>query len=190
VNIAKAKEILGNEFAFMARDTDKIVQQLNLPTKAEVLDIGTGTGSMAIILALNGHHVLTGEPEDDDSSYAGLNWLENARKVEIDPLITFKAFNAREMPFEDDTFDGIFSLGAFHHIEEDHRTRALQECIRTSKAEAPICLFEPNQNCITFIKKRDPTHPDVTDPSEYIQDLDLGCRKIPGTLFDAFIFRK
>ena len=94
------------------------------------------------------------------------------------------------MPFEDNTFDAIFSLGSLHHIDKKYRVNVLRECIRTSKAKALICFFEPNQNGIKIIKELDPSHPDTADPNEYAQGLNVESQKIEGTLFDAFIFQK
>ena len=70
MNLNTAKEVLGKEFAFTADFVNEIIQNLNLPKNARILDIGTGMGNMAIMLALNGYKVLTGEPETDDSIYA------------------------------------------------------------------------------------------------------------------------
>ena len=169
MNLTDAKEILGKMFSFSAVDTNKAIQDLNLPKKSKILDVGTGMGNLAITLALNGYKVLTGEPGDDESIYAKQNWHDSAKKVDVDHLIEFKSFDAREIPFEDSSFDAIFSLGTFHHIEEADRNKVIKEFIRVTNSNSIICFFEPNQKSIKIIREFDSSHPDAADPSNYIQ---------------------
>lgn len=138
MNITQAKEILGKPFGFIIEDANELIRYLKLPQNAKIMDVGTGMGYFAIILALNGYTVLTGEPESDNSIYAGQDWLGNARKVGVDHLINFRAFDAKEMMFDANTFDASFFFGVLHHVKENSRQEVLHESVRTSKRKAII----------------------------------------------------
>ena len=75
MNIVEVLESFGKRFSIPAIDSNAVIQEVNVPKSAKILDVGTGMGIMAITLALNGYNVLTGEPSDDDSIYAKQYWL-------------------------------------------------------------------------------------------------------------------
>ena len=190
LSITKAIEVLGKEYSFSAVDTDKVIKELHLPKDALILEVGTGMGSLSITLALNGYKVITGEPSDDDTIYANQNWLQNAKKVKVDHLIEFQPFDANDIPYEDRTFDAIFCQGTLHHITESERIAVVQEFIRTTKSNAIICFFEPNQKSIKMIRESDASHPDAADPNKYTDGLNFISKKIEGSNFDAFVFQR
>ena len=186
MEIDQAKKILGREFNFHYDFLTPIIKKLELNKDAKILDVGTGEGKMAIILALNNYNVLTGEPEMDNSEYAKQDWLEKAKLVSVDHLIMFKSFSAEKIPFEDKSFDAIFILGTFHHIND--RISAFKEFNRIIKSNGKICIIEPTQRGIKFVRKRFPTHPDAVDPRDYTEGYSLNVEIKRGSLFDAFIF--
>jgi len=188
MDITEVKKKLGGQFSFMFDFINSIVKDLELNKDAKILDIGTGKGRMAIILALNGYKVLTGEPEGDDPDYAQQDWLASAKKVNVDHLITFKYLEAENLPFEDDFFDGIFSMGALHHIGD--KTAAFSEFSRILKTKGTICIFEPSPQVIEVIRKQHPSHPDVEDPRDYTKTLPLSVAIKESPTFNAFIFTK
>jgi len=189
MDIEKLKEILGNEFAYVYNDINPVIQELKLNKKAKILDVGTGMGRMAITLALNNYNVITGEPKEDDSKYAKQDWLESAKKVKVEHLITYTPFNAEKMPFEDYSFDAVFIMGALHHI--DNKKETLKESKRILKSGGVICISEPNREALIFIReKKFPDHPDAVDPSEFAQDLHLSVELIKRPFYDNFILKK
>jgi len=189
MDIKEAKEILGNEINFMFDFINPVVQKLNLDKNAKILDVGTGLGRMAIILALNNYKVITGEPGVDNTEYAKRDWLTNAKKVNVDHLITFVHFNAEDMAFENEFFDAIFLYGVFHHI--DDKSSAFKEFIRTiKKPNGVICIVEPTPKVIEGMRKRFPSHPDAVDPRAYAKTYNLSVEVKNSPLFDAFIFKK
>jgi len=189
MDISEVKELLGGEFSFIFDNINPILKELELGKNAKILDVGTGEGRMAIILALNDYKVLTGEPESDESEYAKKNWLKSAKKAEVDHLITYTPFDAEKMPFEGDSFDAIFISGALHHIGD--RQATFNESVRVIKKNGLICIFEPNTRAVGTIRsKKFPGHPDAVDPREYNRDLQLPVEIKKTSFYDAYIFQK
>lgn len=188
MDIKEAKEILGHEISFMFDFINPVVQKLNLNKNAKILDVGTGQGRMAIILALNNYKVITGEPEGDNTEYAKRDWLNNARKVKVDHLITYIHFNAEDMSFENESFDAIFLYGALHHIE--NKSSAFKEFIRTTKPRGIICIIEPTPKGIEAMRKRFPSHPDAIDPRIFAKNYNISVEVKNSPLFDTFVFKK
>ena len=189
MDINEVKERLGAEFGFIFDNTNPIVQDLKLDKDAKILDVGTGEGRMAITLALHGYKVLTGELESDESEYAKRNWLESAKKAEVDHLITYTPFNAEKMPFEDESFDAIFISGALHHIEDEQA--AFNESVRVLKSNGIICIFEPKPRSVAYIRaNKFPDHPDASDPKVYNKELQLPLEIKETSFHDVYIFQK
>ncbi|MFO7964591.1 MAG: class I SAM-dependent methyltransferase [Desulfobacterales bacterium] len=189
MNLENVKKMLGDRFSFAADDVYTAIQSVKLPESAYVLDVGTGIGNMAIMLALHGYQVVTGEPAGDDSVYAGQDWQANAVKAGVRRLIRFEPFDAVNMPFEKNAFDGVFALGSLHHVLPENRFDVMRECVRTAKAGACICFLEPREKLIRMIQQRDPAHPPAADPSDYIKGLHLNSMSTTGKLFHMYFFK-
>ncbi|MHA2181385.1 MAG: class I SAM-dependent methyltransferase [Promethearchaeota archaeon] len=180
---------LGKEFTFIFNDINPVLQDLELEKTAKVLDIGTGMGWMAITLAMSNYEVITGEPESDESEYAKQDWLESAKKANVDHMITYTPFKAEEMPFEDASFDAIFILGSLHHVDNQQAT--LKECLRVLRLNGTICIFEPNDNLMKIIRENKfPSHPDAVDPRIYTEELHLSLELIERPYYNAYILRE
>ena len=184
IDLEKAKNILEAEFSFNADFLYQTVEELEMKKSEKILDIGTGFGTMSIILALQGYNVVTGEPEGHNWS----NWRKSAKKVSVEDLITFKFFRAEELPFESKTYDSLFCYTSFHHIDDKHS--ALGEFMRVTKDKGLIVIFELNSNGIEIVRQRRPSHPDAVNPEDFSRNLPLSLEIKKSKYINAYIYKK
>jgi SAM-dependent methyltransferase len=87
-----------------------------------VLDVGCGTGSLTFALPQIAN-IASGTGIDLTEAY-----VEFSRAQNTDPRITFRAADARTLPFEDNSFDRAFSMLVLQFIPD--ATRAVEEMRR------------------------------------------------------------
>ncbi len=179
-------ELLGDKFSENIDFIGGVIKNLNLDPNSIILDIGTGRGKMAIILALSGLNVITGEPEGHNWA----DWQNNALKINVLDRIKFRNFEAENLPFEDSSFDTIFANGSFHHFTD--KFKAFSEIYRIIKPKhyGKIIIFEFTEAGIEKLRMKYPGHPDATNPSDFIGDLALDVIVKKGGLINAYIFEK
>lgn len=184
MNLEQAKESMGEEFT---RDADflySLVGKLKISKEGKILDVGTGRGYMAIILALQGYRVITGEPEG--TFWA--DWRSSAKKVNVDDMITFTPLNAEKLPFKLSDFDVVFLYATFHHIGD--KKGALGELMRVLKNNGILVIIEFTDDGIEEVRKRYRGHPDAVDPRDYSKDLDFEVKIIESKYLNAYVYKK
>ena len=107
MNLDKFKEIFSTDWIPGAEFISEAIDNLNLPPEAKLLDIGTGYGASACLLAMHGFHVVTGQPEHHPETHehdhgnrsatpgetgAISNWQENAATLGLTDKITYEHF--------------------------------------------------------------------------------------------------
>ncbi|HET9179839.1 MAG TPA: class I SAM-dependent methyltransferase [Terriglobia bacterium] len=101
-----------------------------LPDRGEVLDIGSGTGSLALVIARLRPHCRV-EGIDISRGY-----VEFARGRTRNPRVRFETGDAQNLPFAAGTFDAAASLLVFNFIP--HPAKALSEARRVTRAGGSI----------------------------------------------------
>ena len=208
MSLDKFKEVIHDDFARNAEFINKVIKQLNLDKISKILDIGTGLGAMSINLALNGFNVVTGEPEvdperdnyddylqgegdkedHDHHDFFESDWRESAKVVGVENQITYQYFDAQDLPFPDETFDGVFLYDSLQHIQK--KDVALMECIRVLNHNGVICVIEWSTKSIEEDYKKYGFKIDFLDPREIITQNNVSIEVIPGIYVNIYIIRK
>lgn len=190
MDLQQISKIFGPNYEGMVHDGAETLAKLNLPANVTVLDVGTGAGKFATLLAAHGFTVLTGEPESDDSPYAKKNWSQDAEALGVDKHLRFQHFDAEAMPFESNAFASVFFFGVLHHIDEAVRPDVLREALRVVQPEGAVVFFEPRRETLEKLWVSDPDHPDAADPSAYLGNLQVHEERIEGGMMNITIYRK
>jgi len=184
INLEHIKETLGDEFSRDADFLSSVVSNLQLKKTFKVLDVGTGRGVMAIILALHGYTVITGEPE----GVYWADWRSSAKKVSVEHMITFQPLNAENLSFEDAFFDAVFVYTTFHHI--NNKERAISELFRVIKPKGLLVIIELTEEGVELVRKRYRNHQDAVDPRDYTKNLRFKVDVIESMYLNAYIYKK
>lgn len=121
---------------YQSKIHDLIVGKVNWDEKGKVLDIGTGSGSLTIKLAMAfPKSSLTG------IDYWGENWeyskAQCQRNAEIEGVsdrIDFLKASAAELPFHDSKFDVVVSCLTFHEVKDKrNKIEVMTEALRVLK---------------------------------------------------------
>jgi SAM-dependent methyltransferase len=107
------------------------IKHFNLNENSKVLDVGCAKGFMLFDMKEAIPNITI--EGIDISSYA----IENA-KEEIKQFL--RVGNAKELPYEDNSFDVVISINTIHNLEKKECAKALQEIQRVSRKRSYVCL--------------------------------------------------
>ena len=126
----------------------QVAHEIN-PTRATILDVATGTGSMAMALSATATEVV-----GIDLSTA---MLHKARSKRGKRKLTFLQMDASSMTFADETFDIVtISLG-LHDMPQAIRSRVVGEVRRVLKKDGRLFILEhdlPAHPLLSYISSR------------------------------------
>lgn len=129
--------------------------EIPLDVNSKVLEVGAGSGIFTVEISKKWN--------DLTSIDLSLELLETAK--ERNPRVNFKAMDAHELQFDDNSFDAIVGVSILHHLDW---TRALNGFYKKLKSGGWIRFSEPNllnpqiflQKNIPFLKKMAGDSPD------------------------------
>lgn len=97
----------------------------------EILDVGCGTGRWSKYLAGRARRIESIDPSD--AVYAAAQLLKECSEVRISRA------SVNNIPFADESFDFVFSLGVLHHIPDT--ARAMRDCVKKVKPGGRFLVY-------------------------------------------------
>ncbi len=149
-----------------------LVRFAALPKDLDILDVGTGPGTLALALADAGARLVLGV----DISEAMLEQAEYLRLTTASPSherVGFRLAPAHNLPFADDRFDAVFCRLILQYLK--HPQESIREMVRVLKPGGHLILAEllsvddpvkrATQNAIE--ERRDPGHVAARSADQY-----------------------
>ena len=142
--------------------------RVKLPTGGKCLDVGCGSGALAIAVARRNPRGEVGGVDRWGKEYASFNrkLCESNARAEGVTNTSFRQGDATHLDFADETFDAVVSNYVYHNIPGD-RQKYLLETLRTLKKGGTFAIHD------IFSKSR------YGDMQAFVRQLrDMGYRKV------------
>jgi len=116
----------------------RLVELAHLQTGHRVLDLGCGTGTLALLIQKT--HAGT-EVFGVDGDLKILK-IAQGKAVGADSQLLLNAGLVFELPYPADRFDRAFSTLMFHHLTQEAKQRTFQETLRVLKPGGQLCVAD------------------------------------------------
>jgi len=145
----------------------------SLPFSGRILEIGTGKGHFTLALAKRGFYLTTVDISAEEQRTARLN----LRYYGLEDRVAWCTEDAGGLSFPDGSFDVIFSVNVFHHLEQP--AKALDEMSRVLRPAGKIILADFNARGFEIINEchakegrvHDRSKHDLTEAKAYLESI-------------------
>lgn len=132
-------------FGYDLEKEREFILDKSVPISGDILEIGTGKGHFALALAKRGFNFTSIDISKEDQEIARLNM----QYYGLEKQVSFKIENAEDLSFPDFSFDVIFSINVFHHLEKPQTV--LNESMRLLRPGGKIVLSDFNAKGLEII---------------------------------------
>jgi ubiquinone/menaquinone biosynthesis C-methylase UbiE len=119
----------------------------SLPVSGNILEIGTGKGHFSLALAKGGFSFTSIDISRQEQAIARLN----LRYFGLENHADFRIEDAEGLSFPDHSFDIIFSINVFHHLESP--SKVLDEMIRLLRPTGKLVLSDFTQKGLDMVNR-------------------------------------
>ena len=128
----------------LEKERDFILDK-SLPIPGKILEIGTGKGHFALALAKRGFNFTSIDMSEEEQKVAKLNIQYHG----LDKQVIFRIENAQNLSFPSNSFDVVFSINVFHHLEMPKVV--LNEIVRLLRPAGKVVLSDFNAKGLEII---------------------------------------
>ena len=115
-----------------------LVEQADLGADMNVLDLASGTGTLAILIKKKCPDVDVAGVDGDSK----ILQIAQAKSDDAGVYIKFDQGLATDLPYPDSSFDRVFSTLFFHHLDQHHKQLALVEVFRVLKIGGQVHIAD------------------------------------------------
>lgn len=134
-NMRTLRHDYGFDTVFMHR---QLLRLADIAPGRQVLDVGTGAGWMALILAEGGHDVVAMDSDLEMLLRARDRWEKTSQ--DLTGRLRFLQADAQWLPFRSSAFDAVFSFDVLHHLPDC--PRAVGELLRVRKPSGVFAVAD------------------------------------------------
>ena len=150
--------------------------------KEPILDVGTGPGRMAYILAQAGFRVRTIDVSREAQDVARIY----AKKFNVLRKIKFTHMDAEDLKFKNNSFNTVFSANLLHDVKRPRRV--IDEMIRVCKLNGKVIISDLNRKGKALVNKVYRINKEVHRAKVIDLNKAVGARfKAKGILFDKYV---
>jgi ubiquinone/menaquinone biosynthesis C-methylase UbiE len=117
-------------------DTFEEYEGLHANKKLKVLDIGCGVVPLCNYISLKGHEVVALDPIKSDIEFLVENDMNSFHNSDVNYMHGY----GEKMPFEDNSFDVVYSVSVMEHITTGNDLIVLSEMLRVLKVGGRLIL--------------------------------------------------
>ncbi|SER59171.1 Ubiquinone/menaquinone biosynthesis C-methylase UbiE [Nitrosomonas sp. Nm51] len=175
-----------------------LTMQAQLANEQRVLDLGSGTGSLAILIKQHFPGIEISALDCDPKILS----LASRKAKQAQTGIHFVRAFAERLPYPDNHFDRILSSLLFHHLTQDSKRRAAAEMLRVLKPDGQVhvmdwgraanpvmrCLFFPVQLIDGFGNTRDNVAGRLPEFFEQAGFCEVAQQQVFNTIFGTLAF--
>ena len=138
---------LYKKFGYDIEAERKFLLDKSEPLYGDILEVGTGKGYLAVILAKEGHNFISLDISEEEQKFA---WL-HLKHLGLEEKVDFKIGNAENLIFADKSFEIVISSHLIHHL--DNTFKVINEFIRVLSYEGKIILSDFSREGLEIVNK-------------------------------------